>query len=108
MKTTVLALATILSASVLVLSTAHAAPVFKPADNEAGWEQQSKHRGDHKSRMHVRNESAQWRATHTGPGTSCPSGEIYCGDNHTNSMMKQDPSSGQPEQFNPADTYVGP
>ena len=108
MKTTVLALATIFSTSVLVFSQAHAAPVFKPADNATGWKQQSKHPGDHKSRMRVMNESAQWRATHAGPGTPCPGGEIYCGDNHTTKMMEQDPSSGQPGLLAPADTYIGP
>ena len=108
MKTTVLALATFLTTSVLAFSQAHAAPVYKPADNETGWSQQSKHPGDHKSRMRVMNESARCRATHAGPGTPCPGGEIYCGDHHAAKMTKENQSSDQLDLLTPADTYIGP
>ncbi len=107
MKSTVLAFAALISASTLILSAAHAAPVFKSADNETGWQQQAQHPGTHKSRKRVMNERAQWLANHTGPGTGCPSGEIYCGDNHMN-MMNQEGLSDRPDRLVPAETYIGP
>ncbi len=72
MKTTVLAATTVCNASVLVFTQAHATPAFKSAGCETGWKHQNKHPGDHESRACVMNESAQWPATHVGPGSRCP------------------------------------
>ncbi len=108
MKTLVKILAALAATSLLGAASVHAAPVFKPANNEAGWTQQAQHPGKHKSRMEVRDETAHWRATHVGPGTNCKDGEKYCSNNHTGGMM----NGGKPmvgrSGMTPADTYIGP
>lgn len=108
MKTTKHAIAILFGSTLLAFSLAHAAPITVPADNEAGLKQQAEHPGEHKTRMEVRNEGAQWRATHTGPGTNCPGGQVYCSDNHTGKMLKGESSSSRSNRSYSSDIYMGP